>query len=108
VGGTYLAVFEMWGSACNCFRGKRNFIPAEGATPYSRDLKNIETHLLDTGHWGSKPMENKSRVELKIFSSNDTAKQRKLTTPLERARFSLGGAVDESEGTPCQRNWKEK
>jgi hypothetical protein len=22
----------------------------EGASPYSRDLKNIETHLLDTGH----------------------------------------------------------
>jgi pimeloyl-ACP methyl ester carboxylesterase len=32
--------------------GKNDFIfPAEGAAPYSRDLKNIETHLLDTGHF---------------------------------------------------------
>ena len=25
--------------------------PAEGAAPYRRDLKNVETHLLDTGHF---------------------------------------------------------
>lgn len=32
--------------------GKNDFIfPAEGATPYSRDLTNLETHLLDTGHF---------------------------------------------------------
>jgi pimeloyl-ACP methyl ester carboxylesterase len=32
--------------------GKNDFIfPPEGAEPYSRDLKNIETHLLDTGHF---------------------------------------------------------
>ncbi len=32
--------------------GKNDFIfPAEGAVPYSRDLKNLETHLLDTGHF---------------------------------------------------------
>ena len=32
--------------------GKNDFIfPAEGAAPYSRDLKNLETHLLDTGHF---------------------------------------------------------
>ena len=32
--------------------GKNDFVfPPEGATPYSRDLKNIETHLLDTGHF---------------------------------------------------------
>jgi pimeloyl-ACP methyl ester carboxylesterase len=32
--------------------GKNDFIfPAEGAAPYSRDLTNIETHLLDTGHF---------------------------------------------------------
>jgi pimeloyl-ACP methyl ester carboxylesterase len=31
--------------------GKNNAIfPAEGATPYARDLKTIETQLLDTGH----------------------------------------------------------
>jgi len=32
--------------------GKNDVIfPPEGAAPYSRDLKNIETHLLDTGHF---------------------------------------------------------
>jgi pimeloyl-ACP methyl ester carboxylesterase len=32
--------------------GKKEFIfPPEGAAPYSRDLKNLETHLLDTGHF---------------------------------------------------------
>ncbi len=32
--------------------GKNDFIfPPEGAAPYQRDLKNVETHLLDTGHF---------------------------------------------------------
>ncbi len=32
--------------------GKNDFIfPAAGAPPYSRDLKNLETHMLDTGHF---------------------------------------------------------
>jgi pimeloyl-ACP methyl ester carboxylesterase len=32
--------------------GKNDFIfPAEGAEPYKRDLKNLEYHLLDTGHF---------------------------------------------------------
>jgi pimeloyl-ACP methyl ester carboxylesterase len=32
--------------------GKNDFIfPPEGAAPYSRDLKNVETHLFDTGHF---------------------------------------------------------
>ena len=32
--------------------GKNDYIfPAEGAHPYQRDLKNIEFHLLDTGHF---------------------------------------------------------
>jgi pimeloyl-ACP methyl ester carboxylesterase len=32
--------------------GKSDFIfPPEGAAPYARDLKNLETHLLDTGHF---------------------------------------------------------
>jgi pimeloyl-ACP methyl ester carboxylesterase len=32
--------------------GKNDFIfPPEGATPYKRDLPNVETHLLDTGHF---------------------------------------------------------
>ncbi|AXC15828.1 Alpha/beta hydrolase fold precursor [Acidisarcina polymorpha] len=32
--------------------GKKDYIfPAEGAAPYKRDLPNVETHLLDTGHF---------------------------------------------------------
>ena len=32
--------------------GKNDYIfPPEGAAPYSRDLKNLETHLWDTGHF---------------------------------------------------------
>lgn len=32
--------------------GKNDYIfPPEGAAPYPRDLKNVETHLLDTGHF---------------------------------------------------------
>ena len=32
--------------------GKNDYIfPPEGAAPYSRDLKDVETHLLDTGHF---------------------------------------------------------
>jgi pimeloyl-ACP methyl ester carboxylesterase len=32
--------------------GKNDFIfPAAGAPPYQRDLKNVETHMLDTGHF---------------------------------------------------------
>ena len=32
--------------------GKNDFIfPAEGAAPYARDLRTLETHMLDTGHF---------------------------------------------------------
>ena len=32
--------------------GKNDYIfPAEGAAPYNRDLSDVETHLLDTGHF---------------------------------------------------------
>ena len=32
--------------------GRNDYIfPPDGATPYSRDLRNVETHLLDTGHF---------------------------------------------------------
>jgi pimeloyl-ACP methyl ester carboxylesterase len=32
--------------------GKNDFIfPADGAPPYRRDLRNVETHMLDTGHF---------------------------------------------------------
>ncbi len=32
--------------------GKNDYIfPAEGAYPYSRDLKHVDLHLLNTGHF---------------------------------------------------------
>jgi pimeloyl-ACP methyl ester carboxylesterase len=35
--------------------GRNDYVcPPEGATPYSRDLTNSETHLLDTGHFALK------------------------------------------------------
>jgi hypothetical protein len=41
------------------------FAAPEGATPYSRDLKNVETHLLDTGHFALETHVEKiaSRIE---------------------------------------------
>lgn len=32
-------------------KSRRAIFPAEGAYPYKRDLKNVEFHLLDTGHF---------------------------------------------------------
>jgi pimeloyl-ACP methyl ester carboxylesterase len=46
--------------------GKNDFIfPPEGAAPYQRDLKNLETHLLDTGHFALETHGEKiaSRIE---------------------------------------------
>ena len=34
----------MWGD-------KDEIFPAAGAYPYQRDLKNLEFHMLDTGHF---------------------------------------------------------
>jgi pimeloyl-ACP methyl ester carboxylesterase len=50
--------------------GKNDFIfPAEGAAPYKRDLRTVETHLLDTGHFALETHgeEIASRIE-KFFS----------------------------------------
>jgi pimeloyl-ACP methyl ester carboxylesterase len=46
--------------------GKNDKIfPPEGAVPYSRDLKNLETHLLETGHFAleTRGEEIASRIE---------------------------------------------
>jgi pimeloyl-ACP methyl ester carboxylesterase len=55
--------------------GKNDFIfPAEGAAPYSRDLKNLETHLLDTGHFALETHgeEIASRIETFLSKNNIT------------------------------------
>tara|TARA_R110000772_G_scaffold88611_3_gene183963 strand:- start:625 stop:1611 length:987 start_codon:yes stop_codon:yes gene_type:complete len=47
--------------------GKNDYIfPAEGAHPYKRDLKVVETHLLDTGHFA---LEEKGE-EIAIYIRN--------------------------------------
>ena len=46
--------------------GKNDYIfPAEGAHPYKRDLKNLEFHLLDTGHFA---LEEDGKVIAKLHS----------------------------------------
>ncbi|MBC7797246.1 MAG: alpha/beta hydrolase [Pyrinomonadaceae bacterium] len=48
--------------------GKNDFIfPAEGAEPYKRDLKNIEFHLLDTGHFALEEKGDEIAVNIKTF-----------------------------------------
>jgi pimeloyl-ACP methyl ester carboxylesterase len=32
-------------------RQNDSIFPVEGALPYARDLKTVETHLIDTGHF---------------------------------------------------------
>lgn len=54
--------------------GKNDKIfPAEGAYPYKRDLKNIEFHLLDTGHFALEEDGDQIATLIQAF-------QRKLTT----------------------------
>jgi pimeloyl-ACP methyl ester carboxylesterase len=47
-------------------------LPPEGAAPYNRDLSNVETHLLDTGHFALETHgeEIASRIE-KFFARLD-------------------------------------
>lgn len=48
--------------------GKNDFIfPPEGAAPYSRDLKTVETHLLDTGHFALETHGEKIAHHIKEF-----------------------------------------
>ncbi len=54
--------------------GKNDYIfPAEGAYPYKRDLKNMEFHLLDTGHFA---LEEKG-MEIANYIRNFLKKQLK-------------------------------
>jgi pimeloyl-ACP methyl ester carboxylesterase len=48
--------------------GKNDYIfPAEGAHPYKRDLKNIEFHLLDTGHFALEEEGDKIATYIRDF-----------------------------------------
>ena len=55
--------------------GKNDFIfPPEGAAPYARDLKNIETHLLDTGHFALETHGEEIASRIEIFLQQQTSK----------------------------------
>ncbi|MBW4457173.1 MAG: alpha/beta hydrolase [Nostoc indistinguendum CM1-VF10] len=48
--------------------GKNDYIfPAEGAYPYQRDLKDIEFHLLDTGHFALEDQGNAIANHIMLF-----------------------------------------
>jgi pimeloyl-ACP methyl ester carboxylesterase len=48
----FQSFFRKYEPAALIVWGKNDVIfPAEGAAPYRRDLKNVETHMLDTGHF---------------------------------------------------------
>ena len=42
---------ELWAFTDIVWGKNDQIFPAEGAYPYKRDLKNLEFHLLDTGHF---------------------------------------------------------
>jgi pimeloyl-ACP methyl ester carboxylesterase len=52
--------------------GRNDFIfPPEGAAPYSRDLKNVETHLLNTGHFALETHGEEIASRIETFLSNN-------------------------------------
>lgn len=52
--------------------GKNDYIfPAEGAAPYTRDLSNVETHLLDTGHFALETHVKEIASRIKDFFSHN-------------------------------------
>ncbi|MCU1275634.1 MAG: Alpha/beta hydrolase [Bryobacterales bacterium] len=56
--------------------GKNDLIfPPDGAAPYQRDLKNLETHLLDTGHFALEThgQEIANRIEQFLQKQNVTS-----------------------------------
>ena len=56
--------------------GKNDYIfPAEGAEPYKRDLKNLEFHLLDTGHFALKEDGEVIAALMRDFLDRNVARQ---------------------------------
>lgn len=52
--------------------GKNDFIfPADGAPPYRRDLKNVETHMLDTGHFALETHGEEIAMRMEEFLQNN-------------------------------------
>lgn len=67
--------------------------PAAGADPYKRDLKNLEFHLLDTGHFGLEEDCGtiKSHYRLKIAAVNNEGRELNVQRIGE---FKLGAFID--------------
>jgi pimeloyl-ACP methyl ester carboxylesterase len=57
--------------------GKNDYIfPAEGAEPYKRDLKNLEFHLLDTGHFALEEESENIAQFIRAFLERNLSKNR--------------------------------
>jgi len=55
--------------------GKNDYIfPAEGAHPYKRDLKILETHLLDTGHFALEEKGEEIAIYIRNFLKRNNIK----------------------------------
>ena len=57
--------------------GKNDYIfPAEGAYPYTRDLDNVDLHLLDTGHFALEEDNDQIASLIRRFLNSDVASNR--------------------------------
>ncbi|QOY85906.1 alpha/beta fold hydrolase [Paludibaculum fermentans] len=53
--------------------GKNDYIfPADGAPPYQRDLKHVETHMLDTGHFALETHGEEIAARIELFLATRT------------------------------------
>jgi pimeloyl-ACP methyl ester carboxylesterase len=57
----------VWGKNDSAF-------PPEGATPYARDLKNIEIHMLDTGRFALETHREEVASHIESFFLNRQSK----------------------------------
>ncbi|MEH2406420.1 alpha/beta fold hydrolase [Nostoc sp.] len=61
--------------------GKNDYIfPADGAYPYQRDLKDVEFHLLDTGHFALEEEGDAIADHIRRFFTTHVVENTKLTT----------------------------
>ncbi|MEH2203182.1 MAG: alpha/beta hydrolase [Nostoc sp.] len=62
--------------------GKNDYIfPAEGAHPYKRDLKNVELHLLDTGHFALEEEGDAIADHIRRFITTHVVKEDIIAVP---------------------------
>ncbi len=60
--------------------GKNDFIfPPEGAHPYKRDLKNVELHLFDTGHFALEEHGQEIAGHMRAFLAKNVKPDQRLT-----------------------------